>query len=135
MIKTFEKFTDEAIKELLAKMEANKDKPKLKVGDIVDLDWGHVARGARVFAKVTSTLDPADVAVVKTIICHRKPYLCDHEFEDLIRLYDTSKLADMDLYHKKMKDIEDYINPNPEIDPYSEENWDDNKYHKFKPWK
>jgi hypothetical protein len=38
-MKTFEKFTDDEIKKFLDEIKSNKNKPKLKVGDIVDLQY------------------------------------------------------------------------------------------------
>jgi hypothetical protein len=133
MIKTFETFTKEELErfreDIKAEIEANKDKPKLKVGDIVDLDWGHSAEGTRIFAEVYKIFEPSNTAFVKSIICHRKPYLCDHqEMRTLISLTDIHKLANMEIFKDKMREPKIILGEN---DPYGEELWDDDNYYQF----
>ena len=132
-METYEQFTDEQTAKILSEIEANLKKPSLEIGDIVDLDWGHTKKGARIFAKVTKLFKHGGIAFVDSIICHREPYLCDHVFDTMIDSFDLSKKADMELFENKMKPTISEVSEN---DPYAEETWGDDgeDYVDFEEW-
>ena len=131
-MKTYEQFTDEQTAKFLAELEDNKDKPSLQFGDIVDINYDHVSRGSRIFAKVINVFKAGGIARVESIICFRIPYLCDHKFEFIVDAFDLSKKADMELFENKMKGTTTEVSEN---DPYAEEMWNDgDDFRDFEPW-
>ena len=119
MIKIFEQFLSD--EEMLRQLKENEKRESLKIGDIVDIDMSYSSPDSRVFAEVFKLYKPGGIARVRSIICHRKPYLCDHLFEMTIDAFDFSQLADMEVFKIKMKPVK---NKSKE-DPYGEEIWDD----------